>query len=80
MGLCVPQTINEKDVESWKVDRLRKQRKDKERLVGVYKEVTPDSVLFSAFPSAHCGCSLNLCGSLTRTVRLNDLWVLRSHA
>lgn len=47
---------------------------------GCYKEVTPDSVLFSAFPSAHCGCSLNLCVSLTGTVRLNDLWVLRSHA
>ncbi len=47
---------------------------------GCYKEVTPDRVLFSAFPSAHCGCSLNLCVSLTGTVRLNDLWVLRSHA
>lgn len=46
---------------------------------GCYKEVTLDRVLFSAFPSAHCGCSLNLCVSLTGTVRLNDPWVLRSH-
>lgn len=46
---------------------------------GCYKEVTLDRMLFSAFPSAHRGCSLNLCVSLTGTVRLNDPWVLRSY-